>query len=102
MHLPANHDLLSIMEEVIVPRDRIMESLIMNSCEITCDTGYKLANGASATRMCQSDGTWSGMNGGCVRGKYCINHETQYLISRTFKHFLIECSPDSIMHCVDL
>ena len=31
MQLPANHDLLSIMEEVIAPQDRIMESLIMKT-----------------------------------------------------------------------
>ena len=44
-----------------------------DTCSITCDTGYALMTGSDA-RMCQSDGSWSGMDGRCERGEmvsYC-------------------------------
>ena len=37
-----------------------------DTCDVTCNTGYAL-NG-SATRVCQIDGTWSGMDDECVKG----------------------------------
>ena len=43
-----------------------------DSCKVTCNTGYTLADSASATRRCLSNGSWSNMNSGCVRGKYFI------------------------------
>ena len=36
-------------------------------CNVTCNTGYTLTG--SDARMCQSDGSWSGMDGACGRGK---------------------------------
>ena len=38
-----------------------------DTCSYTCDIGYQL-NG-SDTRTCQSDGSWSGTNAMCSRGK---------------------------------
>ena len=37
-----------------------------DSCSVTCDTGYTLTG--SDTRICQSDGSWGGMDGVCDRG----------------------------------
>ena len=39
-----------------------------DSCKFTCNTGYQLTG--SNTRTCQSDGSWSGTNVMCRRGKY--------------------------------
>ena len=38
-----------------------------DTCSVTCDTGYTLTG--SNTRMCLSNGSWSGMDGVCDRGK---------------------------------
>ena len=44
-----------------------------DTCSITCDIGYTVTG--SETRMCLSNGTWSGMDGRCDTGKsYCINY----------------------------
>ena len=37
-----------------------------DTCSITCDTGYTLTG--SDSRMCLSDGSWSGIDGVCDRG----------------------------------
>ena len=39
-----------------------------DTCSFTCNTGYELTG--SDTRTCQSDGSWSGTNIMCKRGKY--------------------------------
>ena len=39
-------------------------------CSFTCDTGYELTG--SDTRTCQSDGSWSGTDVVCRRGRYTI------------------------------
>ena len=39
-----------------------------DTCSFTCNTGYELTG--SDTRTCQSDGSWSGNETMCVRGKY--------------------------------
>ena len=38
-----------------------------DTCSIICETGYTLTG--SNTRMCLSNGSWSGMDGRCQRGK---------------------------------
>ena len=43
-------------------------------CSFTCNTGYELTG--SDTRTCQSDGSWSGTDVMCQRGRYTI-----YLLS---------------------
>ena len=45
-----------------------------DTCSITCDTGYTLTG--SNTRVCQSDGSWSGMDSVCERGKIVSYHES--------------------------
>ena len=37
-----------------------------DTCSVTCDTGYTLTG--NDTRMCQSDGSWGGIDGVCDRG----------------------------------
>ena len=37
-----------------------------DTCNVTCNTGYTLTG--SDTRMCQSDGSWSGTDARCERG----------------------------------
>ena len=37
-----------------------------DTCSFTCNTGYELTG--SQTRMCQSNGGWSGSNATCRRG----------------------------------
>ena len=37
------------------------------TCSFTCNTGYELTG--SDTRTCQSDGSWSGSDDVCSRGK---------------------------------
>ena len=37
-----------------------------DTCSFTCNTGYELTG--SDIRTCQSDGSWSGSNGVCLRG----------------------------------
>ena len=39
-----------------------------DTCNFTCDTGYGLTG--NDTRTCQSDGSWSGSDAVCSRGKY--------------------------------
>ena len=39
-------------------------------CNVTCDSGYTLTG--SDTRMCLSDGSWSGTDSTCKRGKYYV------------------------------
>ena len=37
-------------------------------CSFTCNTGYELSD--RDTRICQSNGNWSGNNATCTRGTY--------------------------------
>ena len=37
-----------------------------DTCSFTCNTGYELTG--SDTRICQSDGNWSGSDSMCSRG----------------------------------
>ena len=39
-----------------------------DTCSFTCNIGYELTG--SDTRTCQSDGSWSGIDNVCRRGKY--------------------------------
>ena len=39
-----------------------------DTCSFTCNTGYELTG--SDTRMCQSNGNWSGSDGVCRRGMF--------------------------------
>ena len=41
-----------------------------DTCSFTCNTGYELTG--SDTRACQSDGSWSGSDDVCRRGKYML------------------------------
>ena len=45
-----------------------------DTCNITCDAGYTLTG--SDTKVCLSNGSWSGMNGACERGKVVSYHES--------------------------
>ena len=38
-----------------------------DTCSFTCNTGYELTG--SDTRTCQSNGSWSGSDTACGRGK---------------------------------
>ena len=38
-----------------------------DTCSFTCNTGYELTD--SDTRICQSNGSWSGNDDVCRRGK---------------------------------
>ena len=40
------------------------------TCSFTCNTGYELTG--SDTRTCQSNGSWSGTDVMCQRGRYTI------------------------------
>ena len=42
-----------------------------DTCSFTCNTGYELTG--NDTRTCQSDGSWSGSNAVCTRGKFHMN-----------------------------
>jgi len=42
-----------------------------DTCSFTCNTGYLITG--SDTRTCQSDGSWSGSDTMCRKGKKCIN-----------------------------
>ena len=39
-----------------------------DTCSFTCNTGYELTG--SDTRTCQSNGSWSGSDDVCRRGKF--------------------------------
>ena len=49
-----------------------------DTCNFTCNTGYELAG--SDTRTCQSDGSWSGNDVVCRRGKYYVYFYINMLI----------------------
>ena len=50
-----------------------------DTCSYTCNTGYELTG--SNTRNCQSDGTWSGNDPTCGRGKFVyITHYVIYYV----------------------
>jgi len=40
-----------------------------DTCSFSCNPGYELAG--SNGRICMSDGTWSGYNASCTRGRHC-------------------------------
>ena len=42
-----------------------------DTCSFTCNTGYELTG--SDTRICQSDGSWTGSDQVCRRGNYVTN-----------------------------
>ena len=51
-----------------------------DTCNFTCNTGYELTG--SDTRTCQSDGSWSGTDVSCKRGKiYNITFHTYMAIA---------------------
>ena len=41
-----------------------------DTCSFTCNTGYELIGHGNDTRTCQSNGSWSGTDVTCNRGKY--------------------------------
>jgi len=41
-----------------------------DTCSFTCNTGYVLTG--SDTRICQSNGSWSGSYAICLRGRWCV------------------------------
>ena len=43
-----------------------------DTCSFTCNTGYELTG--SDTRTCQSNGSWSGIDGVCRRGNHHFGH----------------------------
>ena len=43
-----------------------------DTCSFTCNTGYELTG--SDTRICQSNGNWSGSDDVCRRGTYILNY----------------------------
>ena len=49
-----------------------------DTCSFTCDTGYELTG--SDTRTCQSNGSWSGSDAMCSRGKYMASYMCVILI----------------------
>ena len=42
-----------------------------DTCSFTCDTGYELTG---SNRTCQSDGSWSGSDVMCSRGKHMASY----------------------------
>ena len=58
-----------------------------DTCSFICDTGYELTG--SDTRTCQSDGSWSGSDGVCRRGKY--NIISAHLFTHTI--IIVTCQP---------
>ena len=45
-----------------------------DTCSFTCNTGYELTgNESSDTRTCQSNGSWSGPDALCRRGKILLH-----------------------------
>ena len=59
---PANGEIMSCSS------GRIGVGYEGDSCSFTCNTGYELTG--NDTRTCQSDGSWSGSDGLCIRGMY--------------------------------
>ena len=50
-----------------------------DTCSFTCNSGYELTG--SDTRTCQSNGSWNGTDGVCIRGTYVTMYITcMYLI----------------------
>ena len=49
-----------------------------DTCNINCAVGYELTG--NDTRICHSNGTWSGIDGVCRRSKYvhCTYHELSH------------------------
>ena len=43
------------------------EAEFFDVCTFTCDEGYKLSG--SDSRRCEDDGTWSGTETSCTKGK---------------------------------
>ena len=48
------------------------DSSYEKTCTFTCNTGYELTG--SDTRICQNNGSWSGMDVACRRGKINFMH----------------------------
>jgi len=58
-----------------------------DTCSFTCNTGYELTG--SDTRTCQSEGSWSGSDVVCRRGK--TDHK--YIVYMTHVAYIIVCCP---------
>ena len=60
---PMNGDVLCTLMSGIMPS-------YDDTCNVTCSTGYELTG--SDTRTCQSDGSWSGDDVMCRRGRQIL------------------------------
>ena len=49
-----------------------------DTCSFTCNTGYTLTG--SVTRTCQSDGSWSGSETSCRKGRECVKCFVQVIL----------------------
>ena len=49
-----------------------------DTCSFTCDTGYELTG--NNTRICQSDGSWSGSDDVCRRGNVCSMYIRMHIV----------------------
>ena len=54
-----------------------------DTCSFTCNTGYELTG--SDTRTCQSDGSWSGSDDVCRRGRL-------YKILLDVRNYILHCN----------
>ena len=59
-----------------------------DTCSFTCNTGYELTG--SDTRTCQSDGSWSGSDDACRRGRYIATYV--YTDNDTVVSLIFQCS----------
>ena len=46
-----------------------------DTCSFTCNNGYELTG--SGTRTCQNDGSWSGSDNFCIRGKLHLHNNNK-------------------------
>ena len=62
LSIPANGEIMSCSS------GRVGVGYEKDTCSFTCNTGYKLT-GSDTARTCQSNGSWSGTDDVCRRGK---------------------------------
>ena len=60
-----------------------------DTCSFTCNTGYELTG--SDTRICQSNGSWSGNDTVCGRGKE--PYKNRLILMCTPEQFLVSLYP---------